>query len=48
MLNANCDGNMYLPFLHLKSKIAFQVQEKLHCVTGPLGEPKVLVNRQIG
>ena len=34
---ANCDGNMYLPILHLlKVELHCKLQEKLHCVTGPL------------
>ena len=34
---ANCDGNMYLPILHLpRVELHCKLQEKLHCVTGPL------------
>ena len=34
---ANCDGNMYLPILHLpKVELHCKLQEKLHCVAGPL------------
>ena len=35
---ANCDGNMYLPILHLlKVGLHCKLQEKLHRVTGPSG-----------
>ena len=34
---ANCDGNMYLPILHLpKVEVGCKLQEKLHRVSGPL------------
>ena len=36
---ANCDGNMYLPILHLlrlRVELHCKLQEKLHRVTGPL------------
>ena len=34
---ANCDGNMYLPILHLpKVELHCKLQEKLHRVSGPL------------
>ena len=34
---ANCDGNMYLPVLHLpRVELHCKLQEKLHRVTGPL------------
>ena len=33
---ANCDGNMYLPILHLpRVELHCKLQEKLHRVTGP-------------
>ena len=33
---ADCDGNMYLPILHLPSvELHCKLQEKLHRVTGP-------------
>ena len=34
---ANCDGNLYLPILHLPSvELHCKLQVKLHRVTGPL------------
>ena len=34
---ANCDGNMYLPILHLpRVELHCKLHEKLHSVTGPL------------
>ena len=34
---ANCDGNMYLPILHLpRVELQCKLQEKLHRMTGPL------------
>ena len=34
---ANCDGNMYLPILHLPGvELHCKLQEKLHRVTGSL------------
>ena len=34
---ANCDGNMYLPILHLlRVDLHCKLHEKLHRVTGPL------------
>ena len=34
---ANCDGNMYLPILHLpRVELHCKLHEKLHRVTGPL------------
>ena len=34
---ANCDGNVYLPILHLpRVELHCKLQEKLHRVTGPL------------
>ena len=34
---ANCDGNLYLPILHLsRVELHCKLQEKLHRVTGPL------------
>ena len=35
---ANCDGNLYLPIFHLPRVLEShcKLQEKLHCVTGPL------------
>ena len=34
---ANCDGNLYLPILHLPIvELHFKLREKLHRVTGPL------------
>ena len=36
-IQENCDGNMYLPILHLpKAELHCKLQEKLHLVTGPL------------
>ena len=33
---ANCDGNMYLPILHLpRVELHCKLHEKLHCVTRP-------------
>ena len=33
---ANCDGNLYLPILHLpRVELHCKLQEKLHRVTGP-------------
>ena len=33
------DGNLYLPILHLpRVELRCKLQEKLHRVTGPLGE----------
>ena len=35
---ANCDGNLYLPILHLQRvELHCKLQEKLHRVTGLLG-----------
>ena len=35
-ISANCDGNMYLPILHLSSvELHCKLQEELHRVTGP-------------
>ena len=34
---ANCDGNLYLPILHLpRAELHCKLQEKFHRVTGPL------------
>ena len=34
---ANCDGDLYLPILHLpRVELHCKLQEKLHRVTGPL------------
>ena len=34
---ANCDGNLYLPILHLQRvELRCKLQERLHRVTGPL------------
>ena len=34
---ANCDGNWYLPILHLpRVELHGKLQEKLHRVTGPI------------
>ena len=36
---ANCDGNMYLPILHLpRVELHCKLREKFHRVTGPLEE----------
>ena len=36
---ANCDGNLYLPILHLpRVELHCKLQEKLHRVTGPLSK----------
>ena len=33
----NCDGNLYLPILHLaRVELHCKLQEKLHRMTGPL------------
>ena len=43
---ANCDGNMYLPILHLpRVELHCKLQEKLHRVTGPLVASKYAVVR---
>ena len=36
-IQANCDGSLYLPILHLpRVELHCKLQEKLHGVTGPL------------
>ena len=36
-ISGNCDGNMYLPILHLpRVELHGKLREKLHRVTGPL------------
>ena len=42
---ANCDGNLYLPILHLpRVELHCKLQEKLHRVTGPLDTEMLIGN----
>ena len=43
----NCDGNMYLPILHLpRVELHRKLQEKLHCVTGPSDRSQLSMSTQ--
>ena len=45
-IEANCDGNLYLPILHLpRVELHCELQENVHRMTGPL---QAVLNSRVG